>query len=65
MDIINRYSGNILSTFVENDIHSFQEALYAHSIIQKLEQVGDLITNISEKIIFYLGAKVLKHQKEG
>lgn len=65
LDIINRYAGDILNTFVESDIHHFREALYAHSIIQKLERVGDQITNISEEIIFYLEAKVLKHKKKG
>lgn len=64
LDLINKYAGNILFSFVENDIHYFQEALYAHSIIQKLERIGDQITNIAGEIIFYLEAKVLKHQKE-
>lgn len=64
LDIINRYAGNMLNAFVEKDIHHFQEALYVHSIIQKLERVGDQITNIAEEIIFYLEAKVLKHKKE-
>ncbi|TAN12221.1 MAG: phosphate signaling complex protein PhoU [Chitinophagaceae bacterium] len=64
LDIINRYAGKILNTFVENDTHNFHEALYVHSIIQKLERVGDQITNIAEEIIFYLEARVLKHKKE-
>lgn len=64
LDIINRYAGDILNTFVENDIHHFREALYVHSIIQKLERVGDQVTNIAEEIIFYMEAKVLKHKKK-
>jgi phosphate transport system protein len=64
LDLINKYAGNILLSFVENDIHYFQEALYAHSIIQKSERIGDQITNIAGEIIFYLEAKVLKHRKE-
>lgn len=63
LDIINRYAGNILYAYVEKDTHYFQEALYIHSIIQKLERIGDQITNIAEEIIFYLEAKVLKHKK--
>jgi phosphate transport system protein len=32
------------------------------SIIRKLERVGDQCKNISEEIIFYIEAKVLKHK---
>ena len=34
------------------------------SIIRRIERVGDLSSNIAEEIIFYLEAKVLKHEKE-
>lgn len=64
LDVINRSSGNILCAFVEKDTHYFLEALFIHSIIQKLERIGDQITNIAEEIIFYMEAKVLKHKKE-
>jgi len=33
--------------------------------VRKLERVGDLAKNTAEEIIFYIEAKVLKHQKEG
>lgn len=64
LDAINRQSGDMLSTFVQGDINYFRESLYIHSIIQKLERIGDQTTNIAEEIIFYLEAKVLKHKKE-
>ena len=38
------------------------QALYILSIIRKLERVGDQSKNIAEEIIFYIEAKVLKHQ---
>jgi len=38
--------------------------LYVISIIHKLERVGDQSKNIVEEIIFYIEAKVLKHNKE-
>lgn len=37
--------------------------LYLFSVINKLERVGDMATNIAEETIFYLEAKVLKHHK--
>jgi len=32
------------------------------SVVRKLERVGDQTKNISEEIIFYIEAKVLKHR---
>lgn len=34
------------------------------SIIRRLERVGDLCCDVAEEIIFYLEAKVLKHQRK-
>lgn len=64
LDNINWKSGSIIYTFVGKNPHYFQESLYIHSIIQKLERIGDQVTNIAEEIIFYLEAKVLKHKQE-
>jgi phosphate transport system protein len=41
-----------------------KNAFYVLSIIRKLERVGDQTKNIAEEIIFFVEAKVLKHQKE-
>ncbi len=38
--------------------------LNALSIIRKFERVGDQTKNIAEEIIFFIEAKVLKHEKE-
>jgi phosphate transport system protein len=40
------------------------DILYLLSTIRKLERDGDLIENIAEEIIFYIEAKVLKHNKK-
>jgi phosphate transport system protein len=64
LDDINKQSGGILQAFVTENGYYFQESLYIHSIIQKLERIGDQITNIIEETIFYIEAKVLKHKKE-
>mgnify|MGYP001606008641 CR=1 FL=1 len=42
-------------------IHNY---LYLLSIIRKLERVGDLTKNIAEELIFYIEAKVLKHNSK-
>lgn len=41
-----------------------EQLLYLLSVIRKIERVGDLIKNIAEGTIFYVEAKVLKHQHE-
>ena len=64
-DVLNTINVNSLQTVadvIRNDIKSLPEALYILSIIRKLERVGDQCTNIAEEIIFYVDAKILKHQ---
>lgn len=52
------------ATFIKSNTSKTYEYMYLLSIIRKLERVGDLCKNISEEVIFYLEAKVLKHQKD-
>ncbi len=40
-----------------------KNALHLFSIIGKLERCCDLFKNISEEIVFYIDAEILKHQK--
>lgn len=42
-----------------------EQSIRLFSMIQKLERVGDHITNIAEEIIFYKEARVLKHGNKG
>jgi phosphate transport system protein len=53
---------NIMAYLKENP-DAVDQALYALSIVRKLERVGDQTKNIAEEIIFYLEAKVIKHRK--
>jgi phosphate transport system protein len=39
-------------------------ALYLVTVLRKIERSGDHCNNIMEEIVFYLDAKVLKHQKK-
>ncbi|PZF71866.1 phosphate signaling complex protein PhoU [Taibaiella soli] len=61
LDQINRQSGIIISEYIHKNLDNIDEALYAHSIIKKLERIGDHSENMAEEIIFYVEAKVLKH----
>ena len=64
LDDINENAPNTIAAVIKDDINSIPEALYMLSIIRKLERVGDQSKNIAEEIIFYVEAKVLKHEKE-
>ncbi len=62
LDDINIHANNLIEDYLKGNPEDIDEALYALSIIRKLERVGDQSKNISEEIIFYLEAKVLKHK---
>jgi len=63
VDDINWNAPSILVEFIkENPDSNALDALRLSGIFRKLERVGDHCTNIAEEIIFYLDAKVLKHQ---
>ncbi|SMO68982.1 phosphate signaling complex protein PhoU [Fodinibius sediminis] len=60
---INREVSSVTTKLIQKNIEETQNYLYLFSIIRKLERVGDLTKNIAEELIFYIEAKVLKHQK--
>ena len=62
LDGINKRADTNISNYIRNNLENIHEALYILSIIRKLERVGDQSKNIAEEIIFYVEAKVLKHQ---
>ncbi len=62
LDNINRAAIPNVSECIRADMGAMNDALYVLSIIRKLERVGDQTKNIAEEIIFYVEAKVLKHQ---
>jgi phosphate transport system protein len=61
LDKININANNIIQDFLKDHPNDIDLALYALSIIRKLERIGDQCKNIAEEIIFYVEAKVLKH----
>ena len=63
LDAINIGAPENIGNIIKDDIKNLDEALYILSIIRKLERVGDQSMNIAEEIIFYVEAKILKHQE--
>ncbi|HTS43549.1 MAG TPA: phosphate signaling complex protein PhoU [Puia sp.] len=63
LDDINMNADQQIAKYIQSNPANINQALYIHSIIRKLERVGDQSKNIAEEIIFYVEAKVLKHQK--
>ena len=64
LDQINVTSNETVEAYIKQNPEDINQALYALSIIRKLERIGDQSKNIAEEIIFYLEAKVLKHTKK-
>ena len=64
LDEINIASTTAVAEFIKGHPEKINQSLYMLSTIRKLERVGDQCKNIAEEIIFYLEAKVLKHQKK-
>ena len=65
LDRINANAIKKVEDCIKADMNMINDALYVLSIIRKLERVGDQAKNIAEEIIFYVEAKVLKHNEEG
>lgn len=63
VDDINKESIRVLSDYIlESPENNVADALQMSGIFRKLERIGDHSTNMAEEIVFYLDAKVIKHQ---
>jgi phosphate transport system regulatory protein PhoU len=61
LDDMHKRSNDIISGYIRSHPDELDESLNVHSIIRKIERMGDHTSNIAEEIVFYLEAKVLKH----
>ena len=61
LDDVHKNSNKIIADYIKKHPDEIDEALSMHSIIRKVERIGDHCNNIAEDIIFSLEAKVLKH----
>jgi phosphate transport system protein len=64
LDDINGKANAYIIEYLKKYPEDLDQALYALSIIRKLERVGDQVKNIAEEIIFYVEAKVIKHRRQ-
>ncbi len=63
LDEINMNAVKVISDYIRKNPEQLEHALYVLSVIRKLERLGDQVKNISEEIVFYIEAIVLKHRK--
>lgn len=63
LDEVNGKAFAIVSDLIRKDPEYMFTHLHHLTNIRKLERVGDHTKNISEEIIFYLDARILRHKK--
>lgn len=61
IDEVYKKSTRIIADYIKKHPEELEEALNMHSIIRRIERMGDHCENIAEQIVFYIEAKVLKH----
>jgi phosphate transport system protein len=64
IDQINKNANAIIADYINKGGGDVASLLNLISVVRRFERVGDLSANIAEEIIFYVEAKVLKHEKE-
>ncbi|NEW79222.1 MAG: phosphate signaling complex protein PhoU [Gelidibacter sp.] len=65
--IINEINANAFNIVAEDAIKNpelIRQYLMALVVMKKFEKVGDLLKNISESIIYFIDAEILKHKKK-
>lgn len=63
VDEINNDAPKIIADYLEKNSDRTLSCLNLIGVVRKMERIGDHCNNIAEEVIFYLDAKVLKHQK--
>jgi len=61
---INKKLDVSITEYIRANPDNVAQSLYIHSAIRKIERAGDQAKNIAEELIFYVEAKVLKHQSK-
>lgn len=61
VDKINQNASSIIAELIKTDLDNTLVYINLLSIIRKMERIGDYTKNIAEEIVFFVDAKVLKH----
>ena len=64
---LNEYNRKATKTAIElikTQPEKAEEILYIMGALRKIERMGDLTKNMAEEIIFFIEAKVLRHNKK-
>ena len=64
LDKHNKNASNVVALLIKEKPDAILNYLSLHTTIRKVERMGDHTKNISEEIIFYLEAKVLRHNRK-
>lgn len=64
IDSINRQANKVVADYIAAGKGDLMQNLNMISLIRRLDRVGDFSCNIAEEIIFFVEAKVLKHENE-
>ena len=64
LDMINFAASDRVMEYIKTHPDNIKQSLHVLSMMRKLERVGDYCKNIAEEIIFYIEAKVLKHNQK-
>ncbi len=65
--IINEINANAFEIVAEDAVKKpelIRQYLMALVVMKKFEKIGDLLKNISESIIYFIDAEILKHKKK-
>lgn len=63
LDMINANANKVIEDYIKKHPDEIDQCLHIISMIRKLERTGDQVKNVAEEIIFFIEAKVLKHDK--
>ncbi len=64
LDKLNEKAEEVICEWIQVNPDEAKDGLYLHSIVKKLERVGDQAKNIATEIIFHTEAKMLHHKKK-